>query len=112
MPPFFSHIPAMWYVPPCAPYSAHMAMEGHMIGEREAILIRRTYTQCGKILTTARAHGVTRDTVRRVLERDYSIDGGRTHRHREHPWDPMIQGILEENAAWRSAFHSSAACPP
>lgn len=66
--------------------------------KQEAIEIRRIYAETGcNVSETARRCSCGRDTVRRVLRRDYENNEGRKHRHHEHPEDAPIEEIITEN---------------
>lgn len=70
-----------------------------MKSEAEAIEIRRIYAENGgNISDCARQIGCTRATIRRALRRDYSRNGGKTHRVHAHPEDARIEQILVDNA--------------
>lgn len=77
-----------------------------MIREQDAVRLREIYVRTGRnVSQTAREYGCARDTVRRVLARDYSIDGGITHRHHAHPEDQAISDILGRNAQAEERSH-------
>lgn len=67
--------------------------------KQEAIEIRRIYSETGgNVSETARQCGCGRDTVRRALVRDYSINDGRKHRYHSHDEDRMIESVILSNA--------------
>ena len=66
--------------------------------EDEAIRIREVYLRTGSIQASARECGCAWRTAKAALSRDYSVDGGITHRHRQpNAWHDRIDALITQN---------------